>query len=392
MKQYILSFAALLACMSFYGSKLTAQQLQLHTNYTRLIGGLGHERINDLLFDVRDNSLVFTGWATDSCGTGDLPPCPPVTGRRDLMVGKMDSSRTLVWLRQYGGSNDEAGAKIIATSDNGYAVAGGTSSTDGDISSTHGGDVWLVKLDSLGNIQWEKCYGSSNGEEYAYDVAQTGDGGFIIAAVSSGSGDDVPFQYVQSAFSIDWFIIKTDSLGNIQWTKTLGGTRDEQGASIFEIGGNYYMAGYSTSHDHDCNDTSWHPWVYTSGDYFLIKLDSAGNFLWNKSYGGSLDDQMWEALFDDRDSSIVMVGHTISTDYMVPPSPLTAGTGDILAMKIALDGTLVWSKVYGDNSSEWMSHIRKSPLGSGYIISCQADLNMPIPPYYFGGSRDIRIY
>ncbi len=392
MKQYILFSAALFACISFYGSKLTAQQLQLHTNYTRLIGGLGYEQINDLLYDVRDNSLVFTGWAMDSCGTGDLPPCPPVTGRRDLVVGKKDSSRNLVWLRQYGGSQDDGGTRIITTEDGGYAVIGSTSSTDGDITSTYGDDVWLVKLDSSGNLQWQKCYGSVLGAEMGTDLKQTKDGGFILVGTSSGSGEDVPFQYVQSPFTTDWLVIKTDAVGDISWTKTLGGTGYEEVAFIFETDNSYYLAGFSTSKNYYCDDTSWHPGVPSEGDYLLVKLDSAGNYLWNRSYGGSLNDRLEDAIFDEQDTTIVMVGRTISTDYMVPPYPSTASSASILAIKARPDGTLVWSKVYGDNSSESLSYIRKSSIHKGYIISCQAALNTPIPPYYFGGSGDIRIF
>src|SRR5207248_1708407 len=99
-----------------------------------------------------------------------------------------------------------------------YAVAANTSSTDGDVVGNHGfsaNDYWLIKLSNSGQVQWTKCYGSIYDEQVS-SIAQTKDKGYILIGASTGSGGDVPFQYVNSQFAFDWFVIKVDSLGNKQ--------------------------------------------------------------------------------------------------------------------------------------------------------------------------------
>ncbi len=101
--------------------------------------------------------------------------------------------------------------------------------------------------------------------------------------------------------------------------------RVDEGA-ILSVGNYYYLLSDTYSTDHDCTDTTWHSGVYTDYNYCVLKLDNAGNVLWNKSYGGSSIEHLHAALFDDRDSTILMMGTAYSNDYMVTDSH---GYGDI---------------------------------------------------------------
>lgn len=367
----------------------SAQQFSLdHTLCVGGVGGNGIDGLVDILYDDRDKSFVFTGLDYYNCGTGDIPPCPPVSGQRDLLVGKVDSNGNIAWIRLYASTYDDGGNTITKTN-TGYVVLGEAGKGNGDASNVlHDADAWLLNLDFQGNLRWSKGYGSASGEEPAPGLKQTSDGGYVIAGYSNGSGGDIPFQYVSSPFAYDGFVIKTDSLGNVQWSKTMGGTEDDQFINVFEINKEYYITGWGGSHDHECNDQSWHPSnVNTSWDFFLIKLDSTGNYLWNRTYGGSRGENMGDAIFDDRDSTIVMIGYTSSRDYMLTsPGPTNMGP-DACVIKVKLDGSLQWAKVYGDTllSDGYQAHIRTVPQDKGYAISYQvmAFTGTPqLPPYH----------
>lgn len=356
-----------------------SQKLQI--DFTRMIGGMGFDGVNDALYDPRDNSIVFVGYTIDSCGTGDLPPCQPYLGHRNVLIGKVDANRNLMWLKVYGGTQADNANSITISKDGGYAVLCTTLSNDGDVVGNHGtDDYWLLKIDNGGDLEWQKCYGSYFSQQASH-IQQTKDGGYLMAGQSAGSGgDDVPPQYSSSEFVSDWLLIKVDNSGNKEWARIIGGTKHEGICRSFEIGNNIYLAGSSESRNYNCNDTSWRVGKNTEDDFFLVKLDDTGGYIWNKSYGGSSYDQLDDVVWDDRDSTFVLAGHTFSANYHVPAGDVSE---NVWLLKLDLNGNLVWSKVLGDNSSEWYVNIEKSPYSNGYIVSCRADVSKPIPPYYY---------
>ncbi len=384
---YVVS--AITVCTPLY-----AQQLSLKN--TKLLGGKGHESMYDMLYDTRDKSIVFTGYTWDSCGTGDLPPCPPVTGHRDLFIGKVDSGGQLLWIRQYASKWDDVGTKLLIT-DSGYLVLGIAGFHDGDAANnSYDFDGWVLKLNFQGNVVWKKGYGSPNGSDEIFGGTRTYDGGYIFTGNSNGSGGDIPFQYVISPAAIDGFVIKTDSIGNVRWSRTLGGTKDDGFINVFEVNKEYYLTAWSISHDHECNDQSWYPsGLNTGADYYLIKLDSAGNYLWNRSYGGTGGERLEDAIFDERDSTFLMIGSTTSNDYMVQRQ-VTTGYNDVWLIKVDLSGNLKWAKVHGDSTiAAWSfgATIRPVDLDKGYVITYSAEPApppTPIPTGYYG-RRDIKI-
>ena len=126
----------------------------------------------------------------------------------------------------------------------------------------------------------------------------------------------------------------------------------------------YYIVSGSNSTDHDCTDTAWHVGVNTSYDYSILKLDDTGKVLWDSSYGGSGSDGAYNALFDVRDSTIVMNGYTSSSDYMVTGYH---GGGDMWVVKIKKDGTMVWQKALGSSQEEVGTGLCAQP-DSGYMV------------------------
>src|SRR5437867_11229470 len=123
------------------------------------------------------------------------------------------------WQKCLGGTEDEWAESIEQTTDGGYIIAGRSASNNGDVIGSHGNwDYWLVKTDSSGNIQWQKCLGGTD-DDAAYSVQQTTDGGYIVAGQSNSNDGDVTGNHGNE----DYWLVKTDANGSIQWEKSMGG-------------------------------------------------------------------------------------------------------------------------------------------------------------------------
>jgi hypothetical protein len=368
MKLYLSIFLLLLS--------FTTKAQELNINTTHFVGGdsscggMG----NSYAISTKDGGILFFGSTICYNGGGDIPPnfadtTEPGTG--NVLVGKLDSNMNVSWVKVYGGTAADYGKSAVQTGDGGYAVLCYTASDDVDVTGNHGtgdaADLWLLRLDSLGNLLWQRCYGSAYDEEPG-SIALTPDNGFIMFGVSNGSGDDVPSHY-GSEFDEDWFVVKADSLGSIQWTKSMGGTNNEHtGGNILVADGGYYLVSSSNSTDHDCTDTAWHPGHSTGDNYFIFRLDTAGNILWDSSYGGGNDEAAVQAIWDSRDSSIIVIGFTLSTDYMVVSNH---GSIDMWLIKTAKNGTLNWTKCLGGpNDDEGASVV---VTNAGYIAYGSTD-------------------
>jgi fibronectin type 3 domain-containing protein len=235
--------------------------------YDEFVGGKGDERV--AIQQTADGGYVLAG--TLNIGDSDY----------DIWVLKLNPDRTENWSKIYGGSNLDLAGSIQQTADSGYIVAGST------LSFGHGGyDIWMLKLDINGEDLWEQdqteplpavdppdgsTYGSGD-KEKSVSIDQTDDGGYIIAATKS-----------RMIFIVEYFdiwILKLDSSGNLAWEVTFDGGEDEEAASIEQTSdGGYIVAGSTRS--------------YGAGDYdmWLLKLDSDGNMLWERFYGGTEQDR-----------------------------------------------------------------------------------------------------
>jgi hypothetical protein len=295
----------------------------LHTAYSQLVIDstrfiTGNQCCTEIYYSIptADKGILFVG--SDAGNPGGIIPyfSIDISVNGNVMIGKIDSNHQISWIKIYGGSQADGASSIVQTADGGYAVLASTASNDGDVTGFLGvTDIWLLRIDASGNLLWEKCYGSP-AQDYGISIANTPDNGFIILGGSYGSGDDIPFHYGDMS-TTDWIVIKTDSTGNMQWCKDLGGTGEEGDGSIITMDSSYYLVANSSSTDHDCTDTAWHRGVNTGADYYVLKLDNIGRVLWDSSYGGSGGDGVNYAMFDLRDSTIAITGTTNSDDYMV---------------------------------------------------------------------------
>jgi len=307
---------------------------------------------------------LFVGSTATKPG-GIIPYIDVDTLGQNVLIGKIDSNQQISWLKVYGGSNEDIGFSACEARNGGFAILASTESNNGDVSGYRGtGDLWLLRVDIYGNLMWQRTYGSTASDVPA-SVTNSPDNGFVVLGTTVGSDGDVPFHY-GGPFSEDWLVLKTDSIGNVQWSRDLGGTDEDGGyGSILSIDSSFYLVNASASKDHDCTDSAWHAGVPTLySDLYVLKLDWNGYRLWDSSYGGSKNDGAINAFFDVRDSSIVMCGLTTSNDFMVSDNH---GGNDMWAVKINKKGTLLWQRTLGTANDEIAWSICPA-FDSGYIV------------------------
>ena len=204
--------------------------------WKKTMGGTDDDQCTDIV-QCADGSYLALG-ITRSIN-GDITTS---YGDEDSFVFKINANGGTVWKRFYGGSSGDDASKIISTPDGGFIFVGGSGSTDGDVSGSNGGgDAWIVKCDSLGNIQWHKCIGGPF-QEWAQTISSTRDSGYIISGVSTVDGGVV----VNTHGGMDYFLIKMDGAGNYQWSNSYGGYSFDQPYQTIELDDNSFLSvGYS---------------------------------------------------------------------------------------------------------------------------------------------------
>jgi len=231
-------------------------------NWQHCFGGTANDDAASIL-QCPDSSVLIVGRAYSN--NGDVSGNH---GMGDFWIAKLDASGGLIWQKCFGGSGGDLAHSAINTTDGGFLIAGSSFSTNGDVTGNHGGvDYWVVKIDSLGNLEWEHSYGDSMNEE-AFSVFQTSDQGFVIGGYTESNDGDVTGNHGVN----DFWIIKTDMNGTLEWQKCLGGSRQDYGYSMaYTSNGEIIVAGSTTSDDGDVTDYNdpifgYHP------DVWVVKL------------------------------------------------------------------------------------------------------------------------
>jgi hypothetical protein len=269
------------------------------------------------------------------------------------------------WQKSYGGSLSDNAYAIRQTADGGFIVTGCTRSNDGDVSGNHGNDdVWVIKISSLGALQWQKSFGGSN-SEFPASIQQTIDGGYAIAGYTFSNNGDVSGNH-QTGWADAW-IIKLNNSGILQWQKTFGGTNSDFANSIEQtIDGGYIVAGYTFSND---GDVSGPPHI-SEADAWILKLNNSGVLQWQKRIGGSAVDNA-TMIRQTSDGGYIMTGGTKSNDGDVSGNH---GQYDAWIVKLSNTGALQWQKTLGGTSDEVASAIQQTTDG-GYVLAGYTNSN-----------------
>jgi hypothetical protein len=293
--------------------------------WSQTYGGAGYD-FPYALVAASDGGYAIAG-VTNSFGAGGL----------DFWLVKTDAFGHMEWNKTFGGTGDEGASSMVATSDGGYAIAGSTFSYD-----TLDRDFWLVKTDASGNMEWNKTYGGTASDGLASMVA-TSDGGFAMTGLTYSFG-----AHVGTGWGDIW-LIKTDSAGNIEWNQTYGGYYAEEAYSVVSTSdGGYALIGIT------CNVPSLE---HTPRKFLLVKTDAYGNMEWNQTYGESSYDEP-RSLVATSDGGYAIVGYTYAFD----------GYGDFLLIKTAVSGNMEWNRTYGNPGSDLASELVETS-GGGYAIA-----------------------
>jgi hypothetical protein len=245
--------------------------------------------------------------------------------------------------KTFGGASFDEGYSVQQTTDGGYIIGGNTYSFGNGES-----DVYLVRTDSLGNLLWSKTFGGDS-LDGAYSVQQTLDGGFIIAGRTASFG---------AGFE-DVYLIKTNSLGDSLWTKTIGDSFPDLGYSLQETSdGGYIITGTTVS-------------INNFADVYLIKTDSFGDTLWTKTYGDTLEEQGY-SVQQTTDGGYIITGWI---------GPNLFGPYDVYLVKTDSSGTLLWTKTYGEMLSFEFGRSIQQTSDGGYFIVGRTSLGGPNKVY-----------
>lgn len=275
------------------------------------------------------------------------------------ILNAQDSS--ILWQKTIGGNMLDVVYSLEQTSDGGYILGGySNSGVSGEKSeaSRGGVDIWIVKTDGAGNILWNKTYGGS-GDDFMTSLKPTSDGGFIIGA---GSNSNISGEKSEnSRGGLDYWILKVDDSGNIEWQKTYGGAQPDFDTNVFQTAdGGYFVSGYSDS------GISGDKTVPSKGqrDYWVLKLNSSGDITWQKAIGGSTLDRLIVS-FQSEDGGYILGGHSDS-NISGDKSENSRGLFDNWIVKLDGSGNILWDKTYGGNDHDIVRDIIQ--VSDGFVV------------------------
>jgi hypothetical protein len=293
------------------------EQQPMGGKFIRTFGGNGWDE-GKCVRQTSDGGYIITGH-TQSFGAGSS----------DVWLIKTDNAGNEIWNRTFGGTDYDVGSCVQQTSDGGYIISGRA-----ELFEPNWEDIWLIKTDSDGNMMWNRSFGGKWTENGDY-VLQTSDGGYIIIGHTTSFG------------SWDVWLVKTDSDGNELWNRSFEGKETQGGNCIQHTSdGGYIITGYTYS------------FGAGESDVWLIKIDSSGNMLWNRTYGGT-DYEFGSHVQQTTDGGYIIIGRTNSSG---------AGSWDVWLVKTDSSGNMIWNRIFGGPDRDYGRCVQQTTDG-GYIIT-----------------------
>jgi hypothetical protein len=279
--------------------------------WSQTYGGAGYDEAYSVI-ETLDGGYALAGY-TESFVSGD----------DDFWLVKTDEFGNMEWNKTYGsGRGRDRAFSVVETLDGGYALAGFTQQPDSDM---HYTDAWFVKTDASGNVEWNKTYGAEF-HEIVRSLVATSDGGYALAGYTLSFG----------AGNFDFWLVKTDRFGVVEWNQTYGGSGYEMAYTLVETSdGGYALAG-------DVGGTVW-----------MVKTDNFGNMEWNNTYGSGYCNSLVEA----SDGGYALAGYTYS---------FGAGEGNFWLVKTDAYGNVEWKQTYAPDS-DWTGSLVET-FDGGYVI------------------------
>ena len=337
--------------------------------WDKTLGGENYESFTALVTTPEGGYLLggtsYSGAAGDkSEPSRDKNP----SQKGDFWVVKIKEDISLMaeWNMRYGGSRDEGFTSIIKTSDGGYLSGGYSASVEsGDKTQASQGnnDYWIVKSDQNGKKLWDKRYGGS-GEDYLNRVIQTSDGGYLLvgSSLSEISGDKTQM----SQGDRDYWIVKIDKRGKKQWDKSYGGRGYDELKKVLQLStGEYLLAGFSNSPVSGDKSQASHG----GNDFWLVKISSTGTKIWDKSYGGSLEETLGGIVSTEEGG--FLLGGSSWSGKSGNKSEESRGKSDFWLVAVDKEGKQLWDQTYGGTGTDEAYSLGKA--GNTYFLAGQSD-------------------
>ena len=356
----------LLAAAFCFVSPLFAQSPNIQ--WQSVIGGSNDERFTNLQ-QTADGGYILAGQSISNISGNKIENC---LGSYDYWVLKLDEIGNIIWQNTIGGEGSDYLWSIDQTSDGGYIIGGNSDSKiSGDKTENSGDDFdyWVLKLDGVGNIQWQNTIGGA-GLDNLLNVQQTADGGYILGGYSDSniSGDKTE----DNMGGYDYWIVKLDSAGNIQWQNTIGGNDADNLYNLaMTTDGGYLLAGKSSSSiSGDKNENNLGDF-----DYWVVKLDAGGNIQWQNTIGGNALDTPY-SLQQTSDGGCIIGGYSRS-GISGNKTEDALGNYDYWVVKLDATGAIQWQNTIGGNSGEGIQSLQQTTDG-GYILggSSESDISL----------------
>ncbi len=351
-------------------------------DWQKSLGGSGFDLLQSIK-GTQDGGFILAGTSSSNQGLDKLLDSK---GLSDFWVVKLDAKGQEQWQQTIGGSGQEDLLTVIPTRDGGYLLGGSSSSAKTVISatttlktqsttkedltlkteSTRGSmDYWIVKLDSKGNVAWQKTYGGRY-SDLLRSLEQTKDGGFILGGYSNSpeSGDKT----VASIGIGDYWVIKTDELGVIEWQNTYGGSGDNQLYVIHQTEDEGYIVGGNTNSPGALTVKGGS--VQSGSDFWLLRLDTNGEVVWSETYNyGKVD--ILTSLVENSDHSFLVGGYAQSERSTTAKGLIqkeASGINDYIALKVNAKGEAVWEKIVGSGGEDILRKLISTRDG-GYLLA-----------------------
>jgi len=300
----------------------------------------------------------------------------------DYWVIKFDENNNIEWSKTFGGSDDDRARSVVQLNDESYIITGFSRSADGDVNANAGNyDFWTIKLDKEGNLLWQRTDGFS-GSDQAYALYKTSDGNVLIAGSLdvTASGGQGNAKTSSKHAGGDYWLIKIDTNGNFIWSRYFGGLFTDTVLGIEETtSGNYILAGLSDSNDTDISNN------IGDYDFWVVNVSTSGDLVWEKSFGGTEIDEAF-ALTKTTDGGFLVCGNSRSNDVNVSEN---LGSSDVWVIKIDASGTLIWEENFGGSSFENSTSITSLNNGNYLLTGSSRSLDGDITENK--GNKDILV-
>ncbi|HRC33428.1 MAG TPA: hypothetical protein PK736_08290, partial [Bacteroidia bacterium] len=327
-----------------------------------------------------DGGYIIGGTSkSDSSGDKTENGCNTFNGSWDYWVVKIDSIGNILWQNTITANFTDRMYGISQTTDGGF-ICGGTSHSniscdkiENNLDYPHNStsDYWVVKLDSIGNILWQNTIGGGQWcSDHLSSIELTKDGGYICGGSSDGTwaGND---KSEMTKGGYDYWVVKLDSVGNVEWENTIGGASVDYLYSVKQlIDGSYICGGTSKS---NVSSDKANPSI-GGYDYWIVKLDAFGDIVWQKTIGGNSDDDL-DYITPTIDNGFICGGASISSISGLK-TEVNLGSGDNWIIKLDSNGNIQWQNTIGGSGNDGLARV--FPSYDGNSIICGATSNSGI--------------